>query len=128
MRNTNADAMSGVKSHQTFLHRELRFQHWMQWGEQWLKRVKRAKLRIYLYHNTLITYIMQSMEVPYFHSCMHALTHTSCTYAALPVSGLIHHQQLRVEGFFVLRWLSEWPKAFKEIAQWIQEVNDASWH
>jgi len=53
---------------------------------------------------------------------MHALTHTSCTHAARPVSGLILHHQLRVEGFIVIRWLSEWPKAFKEIAQWIQEV------
>ena len=30
--------------------------------------------------------------------------------------------QLRVEGFTVMRWQPKWPEAFKEIAQWIQEV------
>ena len=39
-----------------------------------------------------------------------------------PVSGLILLHQLRVEGFEVDRWLSQWPDAFKEIAKWIQEV------
>ena len=39
-----------------------------------------------------------------------------------PVSGLILQKQLRIEGFEVDRWLPKWPMAFKEIAQWIQEV------
>ena len=39
-----------------------------------------------------------------------------------PVSGLILLHQLKVEGFNVTRWLSKWPDAFKELAQWIQEV------
>jgi prostaglandin reductase 1 len=30
-------------------------------------------------------------------------------------------RQLKIEGFIVTRWLSEWPKAFKEMAQWISE-------
>ena len=38
------------------------------------------------------------------------------------VSPLILFKQLQVEGFIVTRWLSEWPKAFKEMAAWIEEV------
>jgi prostaglandin reductase 1 len=41
------------------------------------------------------------------------------------VSPLILFKQLRVEGFIVTRWLSEWPKAFREMATWIQEVHVA---
>ena len=39
-----------------------------------------------------------------------------------PVSSLILLHQLRVEGFEVDRWLSQWPDAFKELAKWIEEV------
>ena len=42
--------------------------------------------------------------------------------SARPVSGLILFHQLKVEGFLVWRWGEEWPAAFKELAQWIQEV------
>ena len=38
------------------------------------------------------------------------------------VSGLILSRQLKIEGFTVLRWLSEWPTAFKQMAEWIKEV------
>ena len=37
-------------------------------------------------------------------------------------SGMLLFKQLRVEGFIVKRWLSEWPTAFKEMSQWIKEV------
>ena len=30
--------------------------------------------------------------------------------------------QLKVEGFYVSHWGQQWPEAFKELAQWIQEV------
>jgi prostaglandin reductase 1 len=36
-------------------------------------------------------------------------------------SGMLLFKQLRVEGFIVKRWLSEWPTAFKEMSQWIKE-------
>ena len=39
------------------------------------------------------------------------------------MSSLILFHQLKVEGFVVLRWsFEEWSAAFKEMAQWIQEV------
>ena len=39
------------------------------------------------------------------------------------MSSLILFHQLKVEGFIVLRWsFEEWSAAFKEMAQWIQEV------
>lgn len=37
------------------------------------------------------------------------------------ISPLILFKQLRVEGFLVMRWFSEWPKAFSEMATWIQQ-------
>ena len=40
-----------------------------------------------------------------------------------PVSPLILQKQLKVEGFLVARWLKDWPAAFKEMSQWIQEVH-----
>ena len=43
-------------------------------------------------------------------------------YIVRPISGLILSKQLTVQGFMVFRWLSSWPVAFKEIAQWIAEV------
>ena len=45
-----------------------------------------------------------------------------------PVSGLILLHQLKVEGFMVNRWFSQWPGAFKEIAKWIQEVCKKAGH
>ena len=45
-----------------------------------------------------------------------------CIYIVRPISGLILGKQLTVQGFMVYRWLSSWPAAFKEIAQWIAEV------
>ena len=54
-------------------------------------------------------------NIPYFHM----------SFSARPVSGLILFHQLRVEGFIVWRWnYDEWSAAFKEMAQWIQEVCD----
>ncbi len=38
------------------------------------------------------------------------------------VSQLILGHQLRVEGFLTARWLEEWPKAFKQMSDWISEV------
>ncbi|KAL5481907.1 hypothetical protein EMCRGX_G022181 [Ephydatia muelleri] len=38
-----------------------------------------------------------------------------------PVSRLILGKQLKVEGIQGQRWASEWPIAFKEMAEWIQE-------
>nr|CAC38761.1 leukotriene B4 [Geodia cydonium] len=37
------------------------------------------------------------------------------------VSEIILFKQLKVEGFIVARWLDQWPKAFKEISEWIKE-------
>ncbi|XP_064386876.1 prostaglandin reductase 1-like [Halichondria panicea] len=37
------------------------------------------------------------------------------------VSQLILGHQLRVEGFLTARWLEEWPKAFKQMSDWISE-------
>ena len=42
---------------------------------------------------------------------------------ARPVTGLILFKQLTVQGFMVVKWLKQWPEAFKEIEQWIQEVS-----
>ncbi len=39
-----------------------------------------------------------------------------------PVSSTILFKQLQVEGFNVMRWLAEWPEAFKEMGEWIKEV------
>ena len=39
------------------------------------------------------------------------------------MSHLILSNQLKVEGFLVARWLKDWPAAFKEMSQWIQEVH-----
>ncbi|XP_003391770.2 PREDICTED: prostaglandin reductase 1-like, partial [Amphimedon queenslandica] len=39
----------------------------------------------------------------------------------IDVSPIILMKQLKVEGFIVVRWLDQWPAAFKEMAQWIQE-------
>ena len=39
------------------------------------------------------------------------------------VSWVILGKQLKLEGFIVYRWYDQWPPAFKEMAQWIQEVN-----
>ena len=50
------------------------------------------------------------------------LTLTTSPLPARPISGLFIGKQLQMEGFVVIRWLAEWPKAFKDIAQWIQEV------
>ncbi len=38
------------------------------------------------------------------------------------MSQLILGHQLRVEGFLAARWLEEWPKAFKQMSNWISEV------
>ena len=46
--------------------------------------------------------------------------------SAHTVSGLILWKQLKVEGFLVPRWLGRWGEAFKELAQWIQEVGLAT--
>ncbi len=46
----------------------------------------------------------------------------SVCYAASGLSSLIIGKQLRLEGFIVTRWLDQWPKAFKEIMEWIKEV------
>ena len=35
---------------------------------------------------------------------------------------LILFHQLKVEGFIVNRWLKEWPVCFKQMSQWIAEV------
>lgn len=40
----------------------------------------------------------------------------------IDVSLPILMKQLTIQGFIVLRWLDQWPAAFKEMAQWIQEV------
>ena len=49
-----------------------------------------------------------------------------CTFVHVHVghqiSRIILVKQLRVEGFIVTRWFDQWPLAFKEMAQWIQEV------
>ena len=61
------------------------------------------------------------------HTCTHTHTHTHThtythTSKVHPISGLILRNQLRIEGFEADRWLPKWPMAFKQIAQWIQEV------
>ncbi|XP_041379630.1 prostaglandin reductase 1-like [Gigantopelta aegis] len=38
-----------------------------------------------------------------------------------PVTTIILWKQLTVKGFIVTRWLDQWPDAFKEMTQWIQE-------
>ena len=38
------------------------------------------------------------------------------------MSPIILMKQLKVQGFIVVRWWDQWPAAFKEMAQWIQEV------
>ena len=40
-----------------------------------------------------------------------------------PINGHVLWKQLRIEGFLVMRWLEQWPAAFKEMSQWIQEVS-----
>ena len=40
---------------------------------------------------------------------------------------VILFKQLKVEGFLVMRWLKQWPEAFKEMSMWIKEVN-TSWY
>ena len=40
------------------------------------------------------------------------------------VSRVILGKQLLIQGFTVFRWTDQWPRAFKEIAQWIQEVRN----
>ena len=40
------------------------------------------------------------------------------------VSRVILSKQLLIQGFTVFRWSDQWPMAFKEIAQWIQEVGN----
>lgn len=44
-------------------------------------------------------------------------------FVGRPVSRLILGKQLKVEGIQGQRWASEWPIAFKEMAEWIQEVS-----
>lgn len=39
-----------------------------------------------------------------------------------PVTSIILWKQLTVKGFIVTRWLDQWPDAFKQMTQWIQEV------
>ena len=51
-------------------------------------------------------------------------TSPSLPLTAQPVSFLILRKQLKVEGFFCLRWLDNCSEAFRELAQWIQEVMD----
>ena len=38
------------------------------------------------------------------------------------MSQVILGKQIKVEGFTSFRWYEQWPTAFKEMAQWIQEV------
>ena len=40
------------------------------------------------------------------------------------MSPIILMKQLKVQGFIVVRWWDQWPAAFKEMAQWIQEVKE----
>ena len=39
------------------------------------------------------------------------------------VSRVILGKQLKLEGFTAFRWYEQWPTAFKEMAQWIEEVS-----
>ena len=45
-----------------------------------------------------------------------------CHCAVETITPDILWKQLKIEGFLVQRWLKDWPGAFKEMAQWIQEV------
>ena len=61
---------------------------------------------------------------------MHAFSPLEYMYCCCPnhfhigrqISRVILGKQLKVEGFLVYRWYDQWPTAFKEMAQWIQEV------
>ena len=34
------------------------------------------------------------------------------------------YKQLKIEGFNAYRWVTRWPEAFKDLAQWMEEVKD----
>ena len=56
------------------------------------------------------------------HICVIKLVPLSFVHVGHYVSGLILSRQLKIEGFIVSRWLSQWPTTFKQLSQWIKEV------
>ena len=58
---------------------------------------------------------------------VHKLCHVMCHCAVETITPDILWKQLKIEGFIVHRWLKDWPVAFKEMAQWIQEVRLCSY-